>query len=380
MNGWKWLTEFPYNWGFIIRVLLKAAALFALLNVAFALLDPLPSLGQISLYNLFWKGRERLPYGENPTESYNLALNDLNAMFASHAVSSGKSDDEYRVFLIGDSSTWGFLLESDQTLAGYLNAGDYQTEDGRELRVFNIGYPTMSLTKDLMMLDKAMEYQPDLVVWLVTLESFPRSKQLESAIVKNNPETASDLIERYNLDLSIEADDLEFWEQTMYGQRRPLSDWLRLQVYGMAWTVTGIDQSIPETYDLRQSDFEEDISWYGRTEPPLDEEFVVWDVLQAGAERVGDTPFLLINEPIFISDGENSDLRYNFWYPRWAYDEYRERLAEMAEAENWRYVDLWDVIAPEEFTDSPVHLTPAGSHTLSEQVAEAILEVAQGTP
>ena len=37
---------------------------------------------------------------------------------------------------------------------------------------------------------------------------------------------------------------------------------------------------------------------------------------------------LLVNEPMLISNGANSEIRYNFFYPRWAYDEYRSMLAE----------------------------------------------------
>ena len=37
-------------------------------------------------------------------------------------------------------------------------------------------------------------------------------------------------------------------------------------------------------------------------------------------------------EPMLISAGKNSDIRYNFFYPRWAYDEYRRQMAERAAA------------------------------------------------
>ena len=68
---------------------------------------------------------------------------------------------------------------------------------------------------------------------------------------------------------------------------------------------------------------------------------------------------ILVNEPMFISRGKNSDIRYNFFYPRWAYDQYRELLAEAAEKNGWRYLDVWDSIAPEEFTE--VHSGPDGA-------------------
>ena len=39
-----------------------------------------------------------------------------------------------------------------------------------------------------------------------------------------------------------------------------------------------------------------------------------------------------------------------------------------------RYLDLWDAIPPDEFTDTPVHLTPAGTRLLAEMLVEVIEE------
>lgn len=383
---WGWLTgaraKEKHTWGFILRVVMKALGLLVALNVLFAVTNPLPTLGKLTIYNWLVDGRARLPYGENPAESYNLSLNNLNAMFASHELARDKADDEFRVILVGDSATWGFLLKPEDTLAGQINRGGYQTADGRRVVAYNVGYPTMSLLKDVLMLDKALAYEPDMVVWLVTLESFPRDRQLDSPPAANNPDTIRDLIERY--DLQIDPDDerfveYDFWDNTIYGQRRALADLINLQRYGVMWETTGIDQAYPETYQLRTSDFEADESWH-EFDGPEDyaADYLTWDVLEAGIQRVaemGDVPLLVVNEPIFISDGVNSDLRYNLWYPRWLYDRYRADLSERAAAENWHYLDVWDAVAPEEFTDSPVHLTPEGMRVLSRLVGEGIVEI-----
>lgn len=378
MTGWHWLTnpQTPYRWGFIIRVIIKAGILFAAINLIFALLNPVPTIGKASLYNLLFRGRERLPYGENPAEAYNLSLNDLNAMFASHTLAGGKEDGEFRVILIGDSATWGFLLEDQDTLAGQLNGMDL----GQGIQVYNVGYPTMSLTKDVLLLERALTYEPDLIIWLVTLESFPSAEQLDSPLAANNRQEVLDLVEHYSL--SLPTDDLtsepDFWGRTLVGQRRPLADWLRLQVYGMAWQSTGVDQAIPKDYTLRQSDFDTKVNWHGLNEPQaIPEGYLAWDVLEAGMTMPESIPILLVNEPMFISTGQNSDLRYNFFYPRWVYDAYREQLGALVASENWDYVDLWDAIPPEEFTDSPVHMTPAGMAQLADLLAPTILEHAR---
>lgn len=374
--------EQPATWGFFLRVILKAALLLALCNLAFAALAPLEALGGLSLYNVVVPGRQRLPYGERSSESYNLSLYNIPALMNSHAIARAKVADEFRVLVIGDSATWGWFLENKDTLSARINVGRYVTSSGRRVVAYNLGYPIMSLTKDLLLLDAAMRYQPDMIVWPVTLESFPRQKQLASPIVQNNPARVRALIAAYQLLLDphdarwVEPD---FIGRTVVGQRRALADGLRLQLYGVSWAATGIDQAIPVEIPLRQSDFDEDVRWQDFTAPaPLTDNDLAFDVLAAGVKRAGRLPVLIVNEPMFISGGKNSHLRYNSFYPRWAYDAYRDQLGVQARANGWRYLDLWDSIAPQEFTNTPVHLTPKGSSQLAERVGAAILGIANG--
>lgn len=382
MAQWNWLEKHDdgYRWPWVARVLVKAALLFVLLNVAFALLNPLPLLGRASVYGWLTPPRQRLPYGENAALSYNLSLNNLDAMFASHAVAQPKAPDEFRVFVLGDSATWGFLLEPQDTLAGWLDRLDLTLDDGRRVRVYNLGYPEMSLMKDVLLLDDAARYQPDLIVWAVTLESFAPERQVSPALIRNNPEPVRRLVADY--DITLDSPDFvepTLLERTIVGQRRALADWLRLQLYGFMWGATGVDQYYPDTFTLRSSDFEADITW-GPFDAPqdYDADAIAFDVLRAGMARAGEVPVLLVNEPMFVSDGVNSDVRYNFFYPRWVYDRYRDLLTSMADAEGWTLLDVWNTVAPDEFTDSPVHMTPDGTRSLAEQVAPLLLDMAAG--
>lgn len=371
------VTTTTAGWRFLLRVLAKAAVLFVLCNLVFALLNPVEALGRMSLYNTVFPGRERLPYGENPAQSYNLSLYSLPAMFSSHTIARPKAADEYRVLLMGDSATWGWFLTNAETYAGYINDANLTAADGRRIVAYNLGYPIESLGKDLLLLDEAMRYQPDQIIWLVTLQSFPRQTQLFPPLVQNNAERMRTLITRYNLQLDPQDSrfvETDFLGKTIVGQRRALADWLRLQLFGVPYASTGIDQFIPAEYTLRRSDFEEDVSWETFTEETtLTTDDLAFDVLAAGIERAGDVPITIINEPMFISSGTNSDLRYNAFYPRWAYDQYRDLISAQAEANGWNYLDWWDRIAPDEFTDSPVHLTPAGSLQLSQWLSDAII-------
>jgi hypothetical protein len=367
------------TWLTIARVLIMTLLMFFACNVIFVALNPLETLGRVSLYNIVLPGRERLPYGEDSAKSYNLSTYNIPALFASHIIARPKADDEFRVIVVGDSGTWGWLLDNEETLAGQINAQNLTTADGKRVVAYNLGYPVMALTKDVLILEEALKYQPDLIVWPVTLESFPRAKQVFPSIVQNNAPRTRSLIERYQLNLDpndARFVDPDFLGKTIVGQRRNLADWLRLQTLGFAWAATRIDQAIPAEIKLRQSDFEKDVSWQDFKEPTtLTEDDLAFDVLEAGLSMAGDVPVLIVNEPMFISDGQNSDLRYNSFYPRWAYDQFRAMLNDKAAANNWHTLDLWDSIAPDEFTDTPVHLTPNGMAQFARAVGSEILRL-----
>ncbi len=359
------------DWPMLGRVALKALLLFVALNALFAAVRPLDALGRLSLYNGLFPGRPRLPYGEVPAEDHNLTVNNLPAMFAAHALARPKAADEYRVLLLGDSGTWGWFLDNADTLAGQLNALGLQ-RDGRRVVVYNLGYPVMSLTKDLLLLDMGLAYDADLVLWPVTLQSFARGRQLDHPLLQQNAGRVRDLIARY--DLALDPADPRLATrgplgETIVARRRDLADLLRLQALGLAWAATGSDQAIPADIPARRRDLDADESWLDVAAPrPLTGDDLTFDVLRAGAARAeaAGVPLVLVNEPIYVSDGANSDLRYNTFYPRWAYDDYRAQLAAVAQEAGWRYLDLWDAIPPEEFTDTPVHLTPAGTRLLAE--------------
>jgi hypothetical protein len=365
------------SFNFIRNAVLKGLALFLVLNLVFTGIDP-SMLGRLSLYNNLFTGRERFPFGEDSSRSYNLSLFNLEAMFASHVISNRQKPlDEFRVIIIGDSSTWGILLHPKDTLAGQLNSA-HLSICSKKLNAYNLGYPTISLMKDLMILDAALIYQPDLIIWPVTLEAFPVENQLSSPIVANNPVLVANLILKYVLPLDPNSSALvqtSLWNSTLIGQRRQLADLFRLQIYGILWAATGIDQEYSTDYQRAQVDFNSDISFHQMTPESMDNSKLAYGLLDAGLSIAGDIPILLINEPMLISSGENSDLRYNFLYPHWIYDQWRENMQARTGSGKWDYLDLWNIAPPEDFTNSAIHLTPAGESLLANRVKQTILQV-----
>jgi len=366
----------PERSRFFRNVLVKALIVFAAVNGVFAAINLMPALGRISLYNTLIPGRVRLPYGEDPQADYSLSLFSLEAMFASHEISARPAPDEFRVVLIGDSSTWGFLLKPEETLASRINRNS-----GGAVRVYNLGYPTMTVTKDLLMLSHAMPYEPDLIIWLVTLESLPQTKQLDSPILQNNAEAVRALIAQYRLHSDPQDPRLispALRDRTLIGGRRALADLIRLQIYGFLWAATGIDQAIPAEFDPPQSDLEADESFHGLLPPVLKEDDLAFDVLSAGRDLAAGVPLWIVNEPIYVSRGLNSGIRYNFFYPRWAYDQYRLMLADWCRAQNLECFDFWDLVPAEEFSNSAIHRTPRGEAMLADALEALIAKERNG--
>lgn len=368
------------GWQFYLDVLLRSLALLVVLNLLFATLKPGTWLAKASAYNLLFPGRLRLPYGENPEQDYNLSLFSMEAMFASHVIAGEKkSPSEFRVLFIGDSSTWGFLLPPDVTVAAWINKQAVVLPGGRAVRAYNLGYPVMSLAKDLLILTEALDYEPDLIVWPVTLESFPADKQLTHPLLLHNPDKIASINDKYALDLDLHSAGMvnpTFWDRTIVGSRRFLADLVRLQLLGVLWAATGVDHYIPSSYTARQEDLEADNSFHGLSGPAFAPGDLAFDLLNAGQRIAGQVPVLLVNEPMFISHGQNSDIRYNFYYPRWAFDDYRAHLHRLSQENGWLFLDLWDAVKPDQFSNSAVHLTSEGTQQFAHRLLPSIIEIA----
>ena len=349
----------------LISISLKTLLFLALFIGLWQLIRPLNGLNRISLYNFVFPGRERLPFGESPQTAYNFSIGSLDAAFASHKIQkAGEKDGQtLRVIAIGDSSGWGTLLRPEETLCGQLSGK--MLNDGRTVTCYNLAYPTLSLAKDTMILNRAMEFSPDLILWPMTLESFPSAKQQDNELIRAN------LDEYHRLFPEAEIPDEETKSPALWNERRAAADWVRLQLYGLMWAGTGIDQDYPSDYPAPQTDLSDNNTYYG-FEGPLPEEALAWDILDKGMARAGSVPVLLINEPMLISHGKNSEIRYNYYYPREAYDSWQNDLHTRAEENGWYLLDLWDCLETERFTNSAIHYDAAGAAILADRVLEEI--------
>lgn len=378
-------------WG----VLIKGLLMFLILNFLYAL-PWSDNLEKITIYNSMIPGNKRFN-----------GVTDIDLNMATHLISAPKKNDEYRVVFIGDSSTFGYLLDEDETMTELINNANYETCDGRQVRVYNLANTGQSTLMDLMMIESSQSKEPDMIVWLFTLNAFldekitmpsiqlpaslqhydqiKVSRQFAPKFVMNNPEKIAQVISKYRLNLEIppelKADQNNLWNRSLFSQRSHIADWYNMQIEGIRSESVGDDGTVTINWKVNFIPAKQkplpSTKDYRRLTPPIsDKELIYTEAFEAAMKSVSDIPILLINEPILISVQENSHIHYNDSYPRWAYNQYRRFMKKITARENWNYLDLWNIVPRKYFTNSSFHRSPEGERLMAEKVAPAILDLA----
>lgn len=356
-----------------LRVLVKALSLFIVINLVYALINP--RVAQVSGYNVMFPGRTRLPFGVSG-DPYNVTVDSVDAMFASHTISARKRSNEFRVALVGDSSVWGENLGAYEVMSEQWNTLNTQCGN-KVIKAYDLGYPHPSVIKDLVILDKVVEYDPDLIIWFVTLNSL--ISQRVNPFLTANHERMNRILDTYDISFKqgriLVKKEPDFFEKTLIGQRSNLARQIKLQMLGIIWTATGADTNTLAKGDL--PDFNVgDNPRYREMQPSEDiTDMLFFSALKAGQGIANPVPILIVNEPMFIANGANGMVRYNLTYPRWAYDQYRVAIAKEAQNAQWNYLDLWNAISPEYFSDAGLHLSAAGERLLIEQINPTVQSI-----
>lgn len=362
-----------------LRVVFKALVFYLISNLLFVYFEP--AIGKLSIYNWLVPGRLRVPY-EREAEYYPVShivpvYEDMDAMFQSHVISQPKAKDEFRVALVGDSAAWAFGLHPQDMLAAQLTALNLTTCDGKRVTAYNTAFPLPYVMKDVLIMDKVREYDPDMFIWMITLDAFRNRTIYTDYFLNPYADHVFSLIDKYRLN-NLDVKKLEspaFWDKTIVGQRSRIKRIFLLQIHGLAWKATGVDHYY-YSYEPLSNDQSDSLLFDVYKPGKLDLDELLFDVLGAGYGVAGDVPLLVVNEPIFIATGANSDIRYDEFYPRWAYDHYLEYLSGWMNTNQHEYLDLWNAIPSAEFTDTPFHRSPEGEKMLADLLAPKLLEMA----
>jgi hypothetical protein len=360
------------------RVILKAMMIFCVLNFAFILLYHWLSDHQV--YNSIFPGRLRFPWAQVKWEQavHSLSLyDDMDAMFSSHIISAGeKPAGEFRIIFLGDSSFWGDGISVGDTLPEQINRLDLRNCQNQKIVAYNLALPSLYVMKDLLFLNSAMKYKPDMIVWGVTLRSLSYSNQNDALFLPSQSDEALYLINHYRLNIpTASLKPGTFWDQTLLADRSNLKKLFILQADGLPWAATGVDSRITTTLQTQVGNDIETKSVYVLHGSTLTADGLMFDVLHAAVDLARPAPILIVNEPIFIATGKNSREYYDAYYSRLLYDQYRKILSDWVQANHQPYLDAWNSIPDNEFTDTPFHLSGNGEKQLASVLIPTLLRM-----
>ncbi len=350
------------------NILIKGLVLYFLFQVFLTLTNFNPAI--INIYQSKSLMRERFPFITSPkAEDKALDVGILDTVFASHIISLPKNENEYRVIILGDSSIWGDPLPANSTLASQVNLLNLTCRN-KKITAYNLGYPLPSAIKDMMVLEKAMQYHPDLVIWGVTMYTLTTRMVEEHPLLGTESKLLASLNSQYHFITQTQPTNSLY--ENWFDINFRLSRTLRYQSYGLIQLSTGTDQ-VQQEINSANIDLTDNLDYVDMSPPNLPQKEIDINLVNIFHQIADDVPVIVVNEPILVAENiPNSDLRYNSFYPRWAYDQYREYMNEAASQHNWIYLDFWDDFPSDLFANSPLHLNREGEKVFANLLTPAI--------
>ena len=225
---------------------------------------------------------------------------------------------------------------------------------GKFLRAYNLGYPGVAATKDFMILQEAMKYSPNLVVWSVTFSIVNDNE----AFLRANPDRFLQLANAY---------DLSKASYNSFLKRKPVfyqSGNMRLDTYLILY-YSILDPATGDQNDIIQTAINDEA---GPTPPVVapGREDQLLPILQAFKEMTEGIPVLLINEP-----------RPNVIVNLDQYKQFRKEILLLSGKERIDFLDLWNLVPDRDFIDH-VHRNDDGEMLYGKAVVPAITEIACG--
>lgn len=289
--------------------------------------------------------------------------------------------EEIRIFAIGNSAIYGFPWPSDLSSIGFVNVAFEQQEI--PAHVFNLGLMFTYQTKEAMVLSEALRYEPDFIVYGVTLDDlahlapypylpvatfFDANSRTVDRLASNPPPTFE---EPFRLYRDAQSKDV-----------RPYASWIEFREMG-TFARLAVEQTAKALRKKMFPDFREKIPKIRRGSrryrcrdvlPSFEEKYAnwrEWSMLEYLAQLRTETgvEVLVVNWPVAH---EPRGACYNARYPTAAFDEYVDWMEKKAGELELDYLDLHDLLGRREFVDS-VHPTVRGQRKVAKHLEAEII-------
>ena len=356
-----------------LRLFAKAILLLVIANFIclWANFDPVSALTSINFWWLVGYGRLRLIY---PDESVTDGLLPAEAMVSAHAIAyTKKTPQEFRIAVIGDSSIMGHGLTDDETFTSQLNARHLIIQ-GKQVISYNLAYPGPNAALQTAFLNLSLHYQPDLILWLITLFTVSDSTAASNIALLDD-------VNRNAINQVVVDYHMEHWQQIHMIEPPFPANLVAIRHSGMILTwIKALNYPYKTPNPLKSDDRVSMHPVPQRAQMYLGSEGFeqmpneTWDFLGIGqqiADKAG-VPLLMINEPIYIGGGQYSDINYDEFYQRAGYDQFRVVIADYVKQHHIWYDDIWNLVPPERFTDTDLHMDAAGYKIVVDHVIQVL--------
>ena len=306
----------------------------------------------------------------------------LDPLLDAHEIGRPKGPGEYRVAVLGDSGTFDYFSAARDAVPGQMTRLA-RAAGGRRLRAYNLAYQTPNTLKDLLILEHALKKEPDAVVWFVTLYDLARDAPSPyrpdvHLLLRDNEDDLAGLERDYGVN-TWETRELArsggWWRRSILFRGARYRDYALLLARSLLDALTPGDPSdsrLPErpwvgSQPLPDTPLFRDL---GPNDPPMPN--ARWQTLLAGAAmaRARGVRLVIVNDPIFIAKGRGADRLYNAFYSRSVFDRYRAVLAAFCREHGLEGLDLWNLVPPEEFGNTPQHYRPEGNARIARAVVD----------
>lgn len=371
-----------------IRVMIKAIVLLFMCDALLIALRVPAAIDRWSIYRAFTPPTVRLGLAKQIGDP---AWWTLGPLLDAHEIAQPKAPDEYRVIFLGDSATFCLYCPARESIPqAFTDLA--ATIDGKRARAYNLAYPGSDWLKDILILKQALKYEPDAIVWLVTAKGSgdqPLPQEPEAHLITRiNAAELPALARAYQLNTweTERYAEADAWQQqSIWTHGGRLRDWLVLVARTVRTALIQPDQDLTQDYlyagppvtsqPIRAvAEINSTLPGYG-TFPNRQ-----WELLRAGQQMAQDAnvPLLMVNEPMYIGSGENSDVNYNSFYERNLYDRFRATLADFARQHDLPYLDLWNLLPPENFSNTSLHYNAEGNRRVADEVMRRLQHLVNG--
>jgi hypothetical protein len=364
------------------RVLIKALALLVIFDALLIAFDIPTLIDQWSLYQSFTPPTVRLGLADQIGDP---AWWTLDPLLDAHEIAQPKAPDEFRVIFLGDSATFCLYCRSNEAIPQvFTDLG--MTVDGKHVRGYNLAYPGSDWLKDILILKHALKYQPDAIVWPVTAKGSgdqPLPQEPDAHLITRlNTAELPALAQQYNLDTwdtrrYAEAD--AWYQRSIWTHGGRLRDWLVLIARTLRNALVQPGKDLTQDYLYPGPSVTTQpvrpIAEINNTLPGYDSmPNRQWELLRAGQQiaREANVPLLIVNEPMYVGGGPNSDVNYNSFYERALYDRFRAALAGFTLQHDMAYLDLWNLLPPENFSNTSLHYNLDGNRAVAQAIWQGL--------